>query len=93
MKTIKFNKDYKKLEREHFTSIRDHDKKLMLNETVHIISPGYDFLAEVIGMEKRKLNQMYADVLLDDLEPENSDNISLNNILINALREFYPKIE
>jgi hypothetical protein len=94
---IKFSKDFKKLEDPKFTTIRIKDKKLNLGETVRILSPSHDFLAEVTGMEKISLGDISLYKIAIDLDLYDEWNkwdklingMNKDDYLLNRLNEFY----
>ena len=93
MKHIHFSEDFTKLQRLKFTTIRDHNKKLRLEETVRIISPSHDFLAEVVGMEKAKLEHIDYKLLLTDLGLETVKTMrEAEPVILENMRKFYPGI-
>ncbi len=93
MKHVHFSEDFNKLQNHKFTTIRDHNKKLQLEETVRVISPSHDFLAEVVGMEKAKLEHIDYRVLLTDLGLETVKNMrEAEQVILENMRKFYPDI-
>lgn len=93
MKHIHFITDFNKLQNHQFTTIRDHNKKLQLEETVRIISPTFDFLAEVVGMEKAKLEHIDYKLLLTDLGLETVKTMrEAEQVILENMRKFYPSI-
>lgn len=68
IETFKFNKDFKKLDEDIFTTIRIHSKDILINEIVCIDSPNKKFNAKLIGVSKRKLHDIHISTLKDDLE-------------------------
>ena len=93
MKHIHFSEDFNKLQNHKFTTIRNHNKKLQLEETVRIISPSHDFLAEVVGMEKAKLEHIDYKLLLTDLGLETVKTIrEADPLILENMGKFYPNI-
>lgn len=68
MKTIKFSKDFKKLENENFTTIRKNDKKYKLHEIVQAKTPTKEFNIEVIGMQVTEFGRIHPVQLCADLD-------------------------
>lgn len=94
MKTIRFNKDYKKLENYDFTSIRNKNKDLKLEEIVLIKTPTTEFKAEVTGLCKIPLEYMGYDLISKDLDlyEEWDKNKLWGNDLLKCLQEIYPEM-
>ena len=75
MKVIKFDKKYEsKFDEKIFTTIRDHDKKLIIDEKVLIKSPNNEFKAQIIKIEHSTLENEPIYRLLDDLCIDNDIN-------------------
>ncbi len=91
MKVIKFDKDYKKLENYDFTTIRDHNKEIFLEEIVLIKTPTKSFKAEVTGLAKLPLKDIGCDLIAKDLDLEEEwlNGTVMFEDLLESLQEIY----
>ena len=87
MKCVKFKEDFKKLNKEYFSSIRKASKKLKSREIYLIKSPSKEFKAMLIVQTSLKLCDMPTELLVNDTETENKKGA------IKKLREFYPTLK
>ena len=92
MKTINFDKDYRKLKDERFTTIRLNDKGLLLNDTVKIKSPSHSFKAVVTGMYYSRLTQIPAIEIYKDLDITPGYPAKNLDDCLDILKEYYPDI-
>lgn len=94
MKVIKFNKDYKKLENYDFTTIRNRNNEIFLEEIVLIKSPHNEFKAEVTGLAKLPLKDIGFDLIAKDLDLSwefSYGEVSCGDLL-KVLQEIYPEL-
>jgi hypothetical protein len=94
MKVIKFSKDYTKLENYDFTTIRNKNKNLKLEEIVLIKTPTVEFKAEVTGSCKIPLKDMSCDLIAKDLDSLEQwlNGSLLYEDLLKSLQVFYPEL-
>lgn len=76
MKVIKFDKDYFKLDKSFFTTIRIKSKSINFGEIVKIDQPKGSFKALCVGIAKEKFEEIPNPILWPDLE-----NLPLYNVL------------
>lgn len=67
MRILEFDKNYPKLKNKVFTTVRDHDKKFLIDEEIIVKSPKYEFNAQIIKIEHSTLGNEPMYRLLDDL--------------------------
>jgi len=87
MKTIKFSKDYPKLEEILFSTIRAAPKKLRTGQVCRIESPSMEFKAVVV----KKLTQKLSEIDMEDLLLDT--NTTSRDEAMAELREYYPDLE
>lgn len=86
MTTIKFAKNYKKLQDNFFTTIRTPPKNLRTGQTCIIQSPSEEFKAILV----RKINILVKDIETSVLTYD-TDTESREEALV-VLREYYPEL-
>ena len=88
---LKFAEHYPKLNNNEFTTIRDHDKGIVVNDIVNIIAPeGRRFKAKCTLIENVKFNNICQRLLGDDLNIESS--YTNNQKYLEAMQEYYPDL-
>jgi hypothetical protein len=85
METVKFNKDYHKLNNRHFTTIR-WTTSLLEGEKVIIKSPFKKFTAKVTGIGKMQLYKVADSTLTYDTDTLTRDGA------LEELKKYYPRI-
>lgn len=90
LKTIKFDKDYSKLTKAGFSTLRHPNeaerKKYVRGETYRVKSPSHDFKALCTGTDLVCLGYISDNFLIDDTDEPNRYEA------VNALLRFYPNL-
>lgn len=88
MKTIKFNKDYSKLSKSRFTTIRHPlSTKFKIGNLYQIKSPSYNFKVECVHLTIVAIGQLTDKFLMQDTDTK-SRHYALKEIL-----SFYPALD
>jgi len=87
MKTIKFAKNYKKLQDNFFTTIRTPPKNIRTGQTCIIQSPSEEFKAILARKITLPVKDIETSILTYDTDTESRDKA------LEVLREYYPHLD
>lgn len=87
MKTIRFARDFPKLENIFFTTIRTHPKVMRTGTVCKIKTPTRTFKAILVMKRKDLLSEFETDILTEDTATDSREEA------LAVLREYYPDLE